>query len=404
MKFETFWYIITAALAGSHYLRFVHCTPSNRLELPSRRQRQLQLTPFDVTDNKNNTISNRHVKNIDYISNKSRCVSHSIHSKYRWHNRLRGGSSDPIPPSTSSGTGSNYWQRRPATPTNNNPLFSYSSSGAQSNFRKTQQQQQTQNQQTQQQQTQQQKQVEQEEVKDIVNEFLSRDDRTSFIARVYAILTGQLLVTSLSILLFSKNPFVTAWMTGRGRFVPMTSLLISTIAFSIMSASEDARRKAPRKWQLLTIFTLGESVAIGFIASLYSSKNVISAMMATAVGTISVTLYTLMNRNPKRDLSQWGATLSSVGTIFIVYSMIHLLSLFGILPENFLPYNESIFCFIGASLFSVYLAYHTRLIVSGKYTKYQMNRKDDAFGAMLLYNDIINIFLYILRLLGDRRD
>jgi len=84
--------------------------------------------------------------------------------------------------------------------------------------------------------------------------------------------------------------------------------------------------------------------------------------------------------------------------------MIHLLSLFGILPENFLPYNESIFCFIGASLFSVYLAYHTRLIVSGKYTKYQMNRKDDAFGAMLLYNDIINIFLYILRLLGDRRD
>ncbi len=82
------------------------------------------------------------------------------------------------------------------------------------------------------------------------------------------------------------------------------------------------------------------------------------------------------------------------------YGFIHLLSSAGILPPNFLPYDESLFCVIGASLFSMYLAYHTRLIVSGKHTKFQLSEKDYVFGALLLYNDIINMFLYMLRLMA----
>ena len=30
-----------------------------------------------------------------------------------------------------------------------------------------------------------------------------------------------------------------------------------------------------------------------------------------------------------------------------------------------------------------------------------MNEKDYVFGAMSLYNDIINMFIYILRLIGE---
>jgi len=111
-----------------------------------------------------------------------------------------------------------------------------------------------------------------------------------------------------------------------------------------------------------------------------------------------------MNRNPKYDLSQWGAGLSSMTMIFILYGLVYLLSEYGILPRGFLPYNEALYSMLGASLFSFYLAHHTRLIVSGKYTKYQLNEKDYVFGSMLLYNDIVNMFLYILRLLASDRD
>jgi len=85
--------------------------------------------------------------------------------------------------------------------------------------------------------------------------------------------------------------------------------------------------------------------------------------------------------------------------IFLFYGVIQILSATGILPPGFLPYNDTVFSLIGASLFSAFLAYHTRLIVSGKHSKYQLSEKDYVFGALLLYNDIINIFLYMLKLM-----
>lgn len=55
-------------------------------------------------------------------------------------------------------------------------------------------------------------------------------------------------------------------------------------------------------------------------------------------------------------------------------------------------------------LFSLFLAYHTKLIVGGKHAKYRMNEKDYVFGAMALYVDIIQIFLNILQIIGGERE
>ena len=69
------------------------------------------------------------------------------------------------------------------------------------------------------------------------------------------------------------------------------------------------------------------------------------------------------------------------GLIFVVYGLIQLLSMVGILPTGLLPYHETLYGLFGACLFSFYLAYHTKLIVAGKHSKYQMNEKDYVFGA-----------------------
>jgi len=181
----------------------------------------------------------------------------------------------------------------------------------------------------------------------------------------------------------------------------MISVFLSSIAWFITCYNPDARRIAPMKWWLLGIFTIGEAIVVGFLTSFYSFSVVVSAMFSTALATGAITLYTLWNRNPKYDLSQWGSTLTSIGLIFLAYGIIQLCSTFGLLPPDFLPYNETIISLIGATLFSAYLAYHTRLVISGKHTKYQLNEQDYVFGAMTLYSDVINIFLYILRLLGE---
>lgn len=181
--------------------------------------------------------------------------------------------------------------------------------------------------------------------KEMLNSFLTRDSRNTFIgrqeqrtigvliacsilecltqhslffytlpcffvaARVYGILAGQLLVTALSVMLFGTQPALRQWALGGGRggaTVPVMSLLISTISWAVMCASSDARRKAPLKWWLLGFFTLGEAISVGFISSFYVYKSVISAMLATALATTGVSCYTIFNKNQKYDLTQWG--------------------------------------------------------------------------------------------------
>ena len=55
--------------------------------------------------------------------------------------------------------------------------------------------------------------------KDMMDSFLSRDNRNSFIARVYGILTLQLIVTALTVVYFSTHRHIPMWMAFQGRMI-----------------------------------------------------------------------------------------------------------------------------------------------------------------------------------------
>jgi protein lifeguard len=254
-------------------------------------------------------------------------------------------------------------------------------------------------------------------------------------ARVYAILAGQLGLKSLVILLFSLYPGI--WMRRPGIGVAVLSLLVSIITWTILCISPTARRSSPTKWQVLALFTLGEAISAGFISSVYKAKSVFCASLATAVATTSISLYTAYQKNPKYDLSQWGSMLSSFGLIFLVFGLIQILQIVGVIPPHFIAISDMAYSMFGATLFSGYMAYHTKLIVGGKSAKHQMSDQDYVFGAstlppppssydrylpvsshdfiiltvicytlisVTLYNDIINLFIYLLRILGEDKD
>jgi hypothetical protein len=44
---------------------------------------------------------------------------------------------------------------------------------------------------------------------------------------------------------------------------------------------------------------------------LYSSKVTLQSVLVTSMATGIISLYTILQRNPKYDLSQWGAGLLS---------------------------------------------------------------------------------------------
>jgi protein lifeguard len=207
------------------------------------------------------------------------------------------------------------------------------------------------------------------------------------LARVYAILAGQLGFTAIVIFLFSVYPGISSWMRrpGLGAMVPALSLLMSTIAWIIVCVSPAARRSAPTKWQILALFTIGEAVSVGFISSVYKARSVLCACLATALATTSISVYTANQKNPKYDLSQWGATLSSLGLIFLAFGLLQMLQILGVVPAGFIPLSDMAYSMLGATLFSGYLAYHTKLIVGGQSAKHQMSEQDYVFGASTFY-------------------
>lgn len=241
--------------------------------------------------------------------------------------------------------------------------------------------------------------------KEMMNSFLTRESRNAFIARVYGILTGQLVLTSLVCLLFGLYPPLTAIsrmpirLSGQAQYtnplvvIPLGGIVLSTISWFTVCASPQARRRSPQKWWWLSLFTIGEAISVGCVSSLYDIKSVVLAMCATAVATVTVSAYTILQSNPKYDLSQWGATLSSWAMILLVYALVGIAQNLGWMPFDIVPFSGMMYSAFASVLFSLYLAHHTKLIVGGKHSKYRMNDKDYVFGAMALYVDIVNIFL-----------
>jgi FtsH-binding integral membrane protein len=235
---------------------------------------------------------------------------------------------------------------------------------------------------------------------------------SQYTARVYAILAVQLVITASSCLLFGLHPFLSKLPLhiASGQYqgvlatIPLLGILVSTIAWFRVCMSPQARQKSPNKWVWLTLFTLGESVSVGFLTSFFEFQSVVISMGATAIATITVSAFTILQKNPKYDLSQWGNMLGSWAMILLVYLLIGWVQQIGFLPAGFLPFSSMMYSFLASCLFSAFLAHHTKLIVAGKHAKYRMHEKDYVLGAMALYHDIINIFLNILQILGREKE
>ena len=62
-----------------------------------------------------------------------------------------------------------------------------------------------------------------------------------------------------------------------------------------------------------------------------------------------------------------------------------------------------VYAAIGAIIFSVYIVYDTQLMIGGKH-KYSLSPEEYIFASLNLYLDIINLFMYILSIIGNSRN
>ena len=181
-------------------------------------------------------------------------------------------------------------------------------------------------------------------------------------------------------------------------YIPYVHLIV-LIATLVISFTMVRRLEKMAVGTAIVLFVLF-SALFGFTLSIYllafHVTSVVLCFLLTAVYFGALAAYGFLT---KRDLSGLRTILFS-GLIFLI--IFGLLSMF--IPG--LQMFDRVICLIGIATFLGYTAYDTQKI-RAYYNYYSVSpdmlAKASIFSALQLYLDFINLFLYLLRFLGNRR-
>ncbi|KAB7502539.1 Protein lifeguard 1 [Armadillidium nasatum] len=214
--------------------------------------------------------------------------------------------------------------------------------------------------------------------------FTSRSIRHTFVRKVYTILTFQLLVTLTVVAVFSLHEGVQSFVQEHA-WICYLSYGVFIVTYFTLICCTGARRKWPGNMILLSIFTLSMAYLLGTISSFHKTEIVLFSVGITAAICFLITMFAIQT---KIDFTGWGIYLFVASCILLIFGLI---AIFMRNSTMNLVYSGGI-----VLLFSMYLIFDTQRIVGGR--KHELSAEEHITGALVLYIDIVNIFLGILGL------
>lgn len=221
----------------------------------------------------------------------------------------------------------------------------------------------------------------------------------SFMTQVFGWMALAMVITAVTAFMFAGSESLmrslinveTGGMTGLGWVVtlaPIGFVLLMSFGF---------QRLSPATLTLLFVaFSVLMGMSLSFILLIYTAASVYKTF-AVAAGMFG--LMAVMGYTTKTDLTKFGSIM--------------MMGLFGILIAmliNFFlqsPMMDYIISLLGVLIFTGLTAYDVQRLKrigagSGEYGS-ENTRKLSILGALTLYLDFINLFLFLLRFLGDRK-
>ncbi|XDT48635.1 Inhibitor of apoptosis-promoting Bax1 [Nakaseomyces glabratus] len=245
--------------------------------------------------------------------------------------------------------------------------------------------------------------------------------RQQFLHRVYSILSTQLLATLsmgyltykweplreftnsntwLVILAFIGSILTCIWLA----FAPSVDDYVPEDEANYTGETETNNELRPAKapwyylskrgqYAVLSVFTICEAYSLSTITLAYDPQIILSAVLITTVVIVGVSLVALSER--------FQFLTESATTIYFWLNW-GLLLLFGmVLTGVFFGFSSKMnifYAWFGAALFTIYLLMDTQMIFR------KVRPDEEVKCAMILYVDIINLFLHILRILSSREN
>jgi len=209
--------------------------------------------------------------------------------------------------------------------------------------------------------------------------------RKLFIRRVYGILLAQLLVTGAIVYLvrayFNNDQEAAMESAFSGVLLPsVVGIFASMFALNVFAKSY------PTNLVLLLAFTVCESNVLAFGLTGVPTGLLMQSVFTTATVFIGLVLYTLES---KQDFSFLGAFLFSMIWIMIFGSLLQWL-------WPFPTWMEVFYSWVGALMYCGFIIFDTWRL------HFVLKADEYIYAAVSLYLDVLNLFLYILRILSSR--
>ncbi|XP_052434067.1 protein lifeguard 1-like [Carassius gibelio] len=213
--------------------------------------------------------------------------------------------------------------------------------------------------------------------------------RRMFIRKVFSVLSLQLAVTCGFVAVFTFERHVKLFVR-QNAWTYWVGYIVFLVPYLVILCCGEFRRKHPWNLICLSILTLAMSYMVGVVSSFYDTDIVMMAIGITVLVCFTVIIFSLQT---KYDFT------TCYGVLFVC-SIVMLF--FGILC--IFLYNrimDLIYSTLGALMFTCFLAVDTQMLLGNK--TLSLNPEEYVFAALNLYLDIIQIFLYLLRLFGRSR-
>ena len=221
----------------------------------------------------------------------------------------------------------------------------------------------------------------------------------SYMIMVYNYMAGGLVFTGLAAFLVLNTPLIGLFFTiaPTGQAVGLSPFgwiaLFAPLILIFMFGNIISRGTPKQAQAAFWSFSAVMGISLAPILVMYTGASITRVFLITSAtfGAMSIYGYTT-----KKDLSAWGSFLF-MGLIGVIIASI--VNIFMMSPAIYWAVS-----FIGVFVFVGLTAYDTQRIREMYYQTHQGNVTQVAiFGALKLYLDFINLFIMLLRFLGDRR-
>ena len=219
----------------------------------------------------------------------------------------------------------------------------------------------------------------------------------SYITRVYGWMAGALVITALVALNVANSGAAQEFLHSGGKLL-FYGMLFAQLGVVFVLSGMIEKLNAVAATALFVVYSILTGITLSSIFMIYTAGSLASTFGVTALtfGIMSLYGYTT-----KRDLTSIG----SLGLMALVGIIIA--SIVNIFLQSTILY-WGISC-IGVVIFVGLIAYDTQKIKEMASSQFLQGADENTthkyavIGALRLYLDFINLFLYLLRFLGNRK-